>query len=58
MKNLNWYNIVDLNYPNKWFMTICATSKKHAIEKITETCGRGNWGAELYPQDLIVEESI
>ena len=59
MKNLNWYNIHDDNEPNKksGFMTLCATSKKHAIEKITETCGKGNWRAELYPQDLIVKES-
>ena len=59
MKNLNWYNIFDKNEPNKKsaFMTLCATSKNHAIEKITEVCGNGNWRAELYPSSLIVEES-
>ena len=59
MKNLNWYNIFDKNEPNKKsaFMTLCATSKNHAIEKITEVCGKGNWRAELYPSSLIVEES-
>ena len=58
MKNLNWYNIFDKNEPNKKsaFMTICATSKKHAIEKITEVCGGVIEKVGEYSKDLSDDE--